>query len=94
MFLIFICRKGLNGSLASKLNTAHDYLPIRDNGEIDVAKLVLKLLPSKEGVVLRRLLMTAVSYAKPVLNYIKMKGSLFAIFKWETQIYLFSSFVL
>ncbi|XP_061996446.1 uncharacterized protein LOC133714364 [Rosa rugosa] len=52
-------RKGLNGSIASKLDTSHDYLPTRDNGEIDVANLVLKLLPSKDGVVLRRLLMTA-----------------------------------
>ncbi|KAL6128375.1 hypothetical protein ACLB2K_071730 [Fragaria x ananassa] len=52
-------RKGLNGSIASKLDASHDYFPTTDNGEIDVANLVLKLLPSKDGVVLRRLLMTA-----------------------------------
>lgn len=71
--LIFVCRKGLNGSIASKLDASHDYFPTTDNGEIDVANLVLKLLPSKDGVVLRRLLMTAVSYTKPALHYIKRK---------------------
>lgn len=42
--------------------TSDGYLLNKANGgAINVANLVLKLLPSKEGVVLRRLLMTAVS---------------------------------
>lgn len=61
MFLIFVYRKALNGSITSKLDTSLDCLPTRDSGGIDVASLVLRLLPSKDGVVLRRLLMTAVS---------------------------------
>lgn len=38
-----------------------NYSPGGVNGTVDVANLVLRLLPSKDGVVLRRLLMTAVS---------------------------------
>ncbi|ONH91898.1 hypothetical protein PRUPE_8G142600 [Prunus persica] len=49
-------RKGL---IASKADSSLGYLPLRDSGAVDVANLVLRLLPSKEGVVLRRLLMTA-----------------------------------
>lgn len=46
--------------VASNDETSLDYLPNRA-GISDVANLVLKLLPSKDGVVLRRLIMTAVS---------------------------------
>ncbi|BBH09684.1 Protein kinase superfamily protein [Prunus dulcis] len=52
-------RKGLHGMMASKADSSLGYLPLRDSGAVDVANLVLRLLPSKEGVVLRRLLMTA-----------------------------------
>lgn len=44
--------------IVSNNETSLDYVP---NREYDVANLVLRLLPSKDGVVLRRLLMTAVS---------------------------------
>ncbi|CAB4320984.1 unnamed protein product [Prunus armeniaca] len=52
-------RKGLHGMIASKADSSLGYLPLRDSGAVDVANLVLRLLPSKDGVVLRRLLMTA-----------------------------------
>lgn len=44
--------------IASNNETSLDYVP---NREYDVASLVLRLLPSKDGAALRRLLMTAVS---------------------------------
>ncbi|KAF3969324.1 hypothetical protein CMV_006874 [Castanea mollissima] len=49
-------RKGLPKVIASNNETSLDYVP---NREYDVANLLLRLLPSKDGVVLRRLLMTA-----------------------------------
>ena len=44
--------------IVSNNETSLDYVP---NREYDVANLILRLLPSKDGAVLRRLLMTAVS---------------------------------
>lgn len=58
--VIYLCRKTLQQVVGSNDETSIDYLPNRA-GVSDVANLVLKLLPSKDGVVLRRLLMTAVS---------------------------------
>ncbi|CAN1237894.1 Uncharacterized protein sll0005 [Linum grandiflorum] len=52
-------RKLLNRAVASKSERSIDYPPNRSNAVIDAAHLVLKLLPSKEGVVLRKLLMMA-----------------------------------
>ncbi|PON63064.1 Tyrosine-protein kinase [Trema orientale] len=51
-------RKGLL-RITSRSETSIDYLPIRSNSVFDLANLVLRLLPSKDGAVLRRLLMTA-----------------------------------
>lgn len=47
--------------IASTSETSLGYEPNRATGVFDVANLILRLLPSKDGVVLRRLLMTAVS---------------------------------
>lgn len=47
--------------LASNGEASINCSPGGVNGAVDVANLVLRLLPSKDGVVLRRLLMTAVS---------------------------------
>ncbi|MBA0576062.1 hypothetical protein Golob_024955 [Gossypium lobatum] len=44
---------------ASSGETYQDNLPSRTDGVFDVAYLLLRLLPSKDGVVLRRLIMTA-----------------------------------
>ncbi|KAJ4828689.1 hypothetical protein Tsubulata_030758 [Turnera subulata] len=53
-------RKVLNRLIASNSESSLDYLPNRTpNGVINVAHLVLKLLPSRDGAVLRKLLMTA-----------------------------------
>lgn len=55
------CRKGLPQLTTPKSETSSTNLTNRVNGVFDVANLVLRLLPSQDGVVLRRLLMTAVS---------------------------------
>ncbi|KAF8395210.1 hypothetical protein HHK36_019153 [Tetracentron sinense] len=52
-------RKGLHRVIASNTETSPEYAPNERNGAFDVANLVLRLLLSKDGVVLRRLLMTA-----------------------------------
>ncbi|XP_071921435.1 uncharacterized protein [Coffea arabica] len=52
-------RKGLHLVAASKSETSCDPSSIGVSGELDVANLILRLLPSKDGYVLRRLLMTA-----------------------------------
>ncbi|TQD97343.1 hypothetical protein C1H46_017045 [Malus baccata] len=52
-------RKGLHEIIAPEVDTSVSYLPSRDGGAVDVANFVLRILPSKDGVVLRRLLMTA-----------------------------------
>ncbi|CAI0411753.1 unnamed protein product, partial [Linum tenue] len=52
-------RKTLNRMIASKSESSADYLPSKPSGVIEVAQMILKLLPSKDGIVLRRLLMTA-----------------------------------
>lgn len=51
-----------------KNDNAVDYLPSGSNNKFDVANLVLKLLRSRDGVVLRRLWMTAVSATFDSLN--------------------------
>ncbi|GAY49580.1 hypothetical protein CUMW_120180 [Citrus unshiu] len=51
-------RKGLQQVIAPKTETTLDYLPNRV-GVFDAANLVLRLLRTNDGVVLRRLLMTA-----------------------------------
>lgn len=56
-----IVRKALQ-LVPSNSETSPDHLPNKAADTFDVAYLVLRLLPSKDGVVLRRLLMTAVSY--------------------------------
>lgn len=50
---------------SGKNETSPDYVPNETNEVISVANLVWRLLPSKEGGVLRRLLMTAVSAFPP-----------------------------
>ncbi|KAK6228173.1 hypothetical protein SCA6_000513 [Theobroma cacao] len=52
-------RKSLQWVVASSGETSIDNLPNGTNGVFDVAYLLLRLLPSKDGVVLRRLIMTA-----------------------------------
>ena len=47
--------------VASNVDTYLDYSANRGAGVFDIANLVLKFLPSKNGAVMRRLLMTAVS---------------------------------
>lgn len=47
--------------IASDGETSFGYVSNRANADFDVANLILKFLPSKDGVVLRRLLVTAVS---------------------------------
>lgn len=54
-------RKTLQGLVASNTEASLGLAPKRSTGVVDMANLVLRLLPSKEGVMLRRLLMTAVS---------------------------------
>lgn len=51
--------------IASTSETSLDYAPNSTTGVFDVANLIMRLLPSKDGVVLRRLLMTAVSAYAP-----------------------------
>ncbi|XP_022746300.1 uncharacterized protein LOC111296321 isoform X2 [Durio zibethinus] len=52
-------RKSLQRVVASSGETSLDKLANRTNGVFDIAYLLLRLLPSKEGMVLRRLIMTA-----------------------------------
>ncbi|XP_059628302.1 uncharacterized protein LOC132271059 isoform X2 [Cornus florida] len=52
-------RKRLHPMLASNTETSLDYSPSGATGVFDIANLVLMLLPSKDGGVLRRLLVTA-----------------------------------
>ncbi|KAJ7975079.1 Protein kinase superfamily protein [Quillaja saponaria] len=52
-------RKGLPRRIASNNEIPVDALTNKATGVFDVASLVLRLLPSKDGAVLRRLLMTA-----------------------------------
>ncbi|XP_059456102.1 uncharacterized protein LOC132186243 [Corylus avellana] len=52
-------RKGLSKVIASTSEASLDYAPNSATGVFDVANLIMRLLPSKDGVVLRRLLMTA-----------------------------------
>lgn len=52
-------RKAFNRVIASKNESSLDYLPNRSSGVFDTAHLVLRLLPSRDGIVLRKLLMTA-----------------------------------
>ena len=47
--------------IASKNEASIENLPSSSNNVFDLANLVLRLLQSNDGVVLRRLLMTAVS---------------------------------
>ncbi|XP_062092902.1 uncharacterized protein LOC133798563 isoform X3 [Humulus lupulus] len=56
-------RKGLSRIVTSNSETSLDHLPSRSNNVFDLANLVLRILPSKDGAVLRRLLMTAVMTA-------------------------------
>ncbi|OIW12615.1 hypothetical protein TanjilG_04779 [Lupinus angustifolius] len=51
-------RKALQ-SVASNSETSPDHLPNKATDKFDVAYLILRLLPSKDGAALRRLLMTA-----------------------------------
>lgn len=54
-----VTRKSMQGSSALNDDASLDIIPNRNTSAFDVANLVLRLLPSKQGVVLRRLLMTA-----------------------------------
>ncbi|KAE7996938.1 hypothetical protein FH972_001614 [Carpinus fangiana] len=54
-----VTRKGLSKVIASTSETSLDYAPNSATSVFDVANLIMRLLPSKDGVVLRRLLMTA-----------------------------------
>lgn len=51
--------------IASKNEASIENLPSSSNNVFDLANLVLRLLRSNDGVVLRRLLMTAVSAVDP-----------------------------
>lgn len=59
----YFVRKALR-LVASNSETPLDHLSNKVTDTIDVAYLVLRLLPSKDGVAIRRLLMTAVSSYK------------------------------
>lgn len=61
MLVMFLCRQSMQGGRALNDDASLDIIPNRTTSAFDVANLVLRLLPSKQGVVLRRLLMTAVS---------------------------------
>ncbi|XP_030488656.2 uncharacterized protein LOC115705459 [Cannabis sativa] len=52
-------RKGLSRIIKTNSETSLDHVSNRSNNVYDLANLVLKILPSKDGAVLRRLLMTA-----------------------------------
>jgi aarF domain-containing kinase len=53
--------------ITSTSDTSLDYAPNGATGVFDVANVIMRLLPSKDGVALRRLLMTAVSaYSWPL----------------------------
>ncbi|KAF5742532.1 hypothetical protein HS088_TW09G00582 [Tripterygium wilfordii] len=52
-------RKGLNQIIQPNSGASHGYLSNSSNGVFDTAHLVLRILSSKDGFVLRRLLMTA-----------------------------------
>ncbi|XP_019153431.1 PREDICTED: uncharacterized protein LOC109149891 [Ipomoea nil] len=52
-------RKGLHSVLGSNSQESLVYSAKEVSGTVDVANLVVRLLPSKDGAVLRRLLMTA-----------------------------------
>ncbi|KAA8539333.1 hypothetical protein F0562_026025 [Nyssa sinensis] len=54
-----VTRKGLHPVVGSSNETSLDYSPNGAAGAFDIANLVLRLLPSKDGVVLRRLIMTS-----------------------------------
>ena len=58
---LLLCRKGLLRVITSRNETSTDYSPSTSSNAFDLASLFLRLLRSKDGVVLRRLLMTAVS---------------------------------
>lgn len=59
--IYFLYRKGLQSVLGSNSQESLVYSAKEVSGIVDVANLVVRLLPSKDGAVLRRLLMTAVS---------------------------------
>ncbi|KAG5557401.1 hypothetical protein RHGRI_007600 [Rhododendron griersonianum] len=52
-------RKGLNRAVASTSDTSLDHSAKEGTGVFDVANLLLRFLPTKDGVVMRRLLMSA-----------------------------------
>eukprot|EP00262_Sarcandra_glabra_P006917 TRINITY_DN19477_c0_g1_i2.p1 TRINITY_DN19477_c0_g1~~TRINITY_DN19477_c0_g1_i2.p1 ORF type:complete len:812 (+),score=125.18 TRINITY_DN19477_c0_g1_i2:159-2594(+) len=52
-------RKGMHRFMVLDTDTRPEYVTHGRNGVFEVANLVLRLLPSKDGAVLRRLLMTA-----------------------------------
>lgn len=52
-------RKGLNRVAASTIDTSLDHSAKGGPGASDIATLLLRFLPTKDGVVMRRLLMTA-----------------------------------
>ncbi|XP_030451070.1 uncharacterized protein LOC115673125 [Syzygium oleosum] len=54
-----VTRKSMQGVRALNDDASLDIIPNRTASAFDVANLVLRLLPSKQGIVLRRLLMTA-----------------------------------
>lgn len=60
-FFILVFRKGLNRVAASTIDTSLDHSAKGGPGASDIATLLLRFLPTKDGVVMRRLLMTAVS---------------------------------
>ncbi|KAL9419021.1 hypothetical protein AB3S75_036888 [Citrus x aurantiifolia] len=68
-------RKGLQQVIAPKTETTLDYLPNRV-GVFDAANLVLRLLRTNDGVVLRRLLMTA-DGASLIRAFVSKEASVF-----------------
>lgn len=59
----YLVRKALH-LVSSNSETSLNHLPNKAPDAFNVAHLILRLLPSKDGVALRRLLMTAVSSYK------------------------------
>ncbi|KAG5557400.1 hypothetical protein RHGRI_007600 [Rhododendron griersonianum] len=74
-------RKGLNRAVASTSDTSLDHSAKEGTGVFDVANLLLRFLPTKDGVVMRRLLMSAVILVTSVAS-----GAHYCFFEWQVEL--------
>ncbi|KAF7131931.1 hypothetical protein RHSIM_Rhsim09G0040800 [Rhododendron simsii] len=70
-------RKGLNRAVASTSDISLDHSAKEGTGVFDVGNLLLRFLPTKDGVVMRRLLMSAVSTQCVYLRYYMLALNVF-----------------